>query len=121
MKAGDFEKVKAFLKDHPDLVFSEDNHGATPLHLVFEGHNARVRREMAELLLVNKAKVNAKNKYGHTPLHEAAGFGDKDTAKLLLANKAEVDAKANDGRTPLHIAALTGNKGVAELLLAQQS
>ena len=31
-KDGDLEKVKALLKDNPDLVFSKDNDGATPLH-----------------------------------------------------------------------------------------
>jgi ankyrin repeat protein len=30
----DLEKVKALLKDKPDLVFSKDNNGRTPLHVV---------------------------------------------------------------------------------------
>ena len=30
--AGDLERVKALLKDNPDLVFSKDSGGQTPLH-----------------------------------------------------------------------------------------
>ena len=33
-KAGDLAKVKTLLKDNPDLVFSKDSYGRTPLHLV---------------------------------------------------------------------------------------
>lgn len=29
---GDLEKVKALVKDNPDLVFGQDIHGRTPLH-----------------------------------------------------------------------------------------
>ncbi len=117
VKVGDLEKVKALLKDQPALVFSKDTNGMTALHLAANyGH-----KDVAELLLANRAKVNAKNNNGATPLHSAAGAGDKDTAELLLANKAEVDAKTTDGRTPLHIAALAGRTKMAELLLASKA
>ena len=61
---------------------------------------------MAELLLANKAEVNAKDNRRWTPLHWAAAQGHKDVAELLLANKAEVNAKDKDGEMPLHYAAL---------------
>ena len=57
---------------------------------------------MAELLLANKAEVNAKDNGSLTPLHCAALEGHKDVVELLLANKAEVNAKDNNGATPLH-------------------
>jgi ankyrin repeat protein len=41
------------------------------------------RKDVVELLLVNQAEVNAKNKEGWTPLHWAALQGQKDMAELL--------------------------------------
>jgi hypothetical protein len=86
---GDLGKVKALLKDNPDLVFSKESAGGTPLHgAAYRGH-----KDVVELLLASKADVNAKSKNGWTPLHEAAANGYKDVAELLLANKADVNAK----------------------------
>ncbi len=147
---GDLEKVKALLKDNPDLVFSKDRVGKTPLYLAaVTGHKDVVKfllaskadvnakdisgqtplcgvalsghKDMVELLLASKADVNAKANNGHTPLHEAAYGGNKDVVELLLASKADVNAKANRGQTPLHEAAFGGNKAVAELLLASKA
>jgi ankyrin repeat protein len=74
------EKVKALLKDNPDLVFSKDNkYGGTPLHLAAAtGH-----KDVAKLLLANKADVNAKDNRDATPLHLATSAGYKDVAELL--------------------------------------
>ena len=46
---------------------------------------------MVELLLANKADINAKDKGGTTPLRVAAFAGHKDVVALLLANKADYD------------------------------
>ena len=78
---GDFGRVKALLKDNPDSLFRKDNIGVTALHSAAE----KGRKDVAELLLADKAEVNAKNKYGSTPLHWAAFGGHKDVAELLLA------------------------------------
>jgi ankyrin repeat protein len=51
----------------------------TPLHLAASSD----RRDAAELLLVSKAEVNAKNEDGNTPLHEAVFKGYKDVVELL--------------------------------------
>src|ERR1035437_7312102 len=59
-KAGDLEKVAVLLKNNPDLVFSKDTNGATPLHLAaLFGH-----KYVVELLLAFKAEVNATNNAG---------------------------------------------------------
>src|ERR1039458_1207500 len=111
-KGGDMAKVQGLLKDNPDLVFSKDKIGETPLHVAaFEGHN-----DVAELLLASKAEVNAKANDGQTPLHWAAIGGHKDVVELLLAKGAAVNAKTNDGQTPLYLA---DDKDVAKLLLAK--
>jgi ankyrin repeat protein len=58
---GDLEKVKALVKDNPDLVFSKNNYGDTPLHV-----------------------AAAKDTDGHTPLACATHKGYKEVADLLL-------------------------------------
>jgi hypothetical protein len=79
-KSGDLEKVKALLKDNPDLVFRKDILGQTPLHLAaWNGH-----KDAVELLLVSKADVNAKDKGGATPLFMAAWKGQKDVVELRM-------------------------------------
>ena len=45
--------------------------------------------------------VNAKDKYGRTPLHEAAWSSHKEVGELLIAAGADVNAKDEIGRVPL--------------------
>ncbi len=114
---GDLVKVTALLKQNPDLVFSKDDGGETPLHLAAaNGH-----KDVVELLLASKAEANAKDNAGVTPLYLAACEGHKDVAELLVASKADVNANDNDSSTPLHCAAIMGRKDVVELLLANKA
>ena len=117
-RAGDLEKVKALLKTNPDLVFTnDDKFGGTPLVFAAEkGH-----KDVAELLLANKANVDARVIDGETPLHFAAELGHKDVVELLLAHGANINATNRDGFTPLHAAALAGHKDVVELLVAKKA
>jgi|GEM_PF-797093 len=116
---GDLERVNVLLKGNPELVFSADKLGDTPLHYA----GAFGREGVAELLLASKAEaeaeVNAKDNKGRTPLHETAHAGNTELAKLLLLHRADADTKDCDDTTPLHLAANRGHKEVAELLLAK--
>jgi len=68
------------LKDNPDLVFSKDDVGATPLHYAAIWD----RKDVVELLLAHGDEINAKDNLGRTPLCQAATYKDeKDVAELL--------------------------------------
>jgi hypothetical protein len=118
VQSGDLAGVKAMLQANPSLVSSKDSeYGASPLQVAAAcGH-----KEIAELLLANKAEVNAKNNDGATALHMATMLGRKDLVELLLSNKAEVNARDSDGFTPLHAAAVKDRADLAELLLAHNA
>jgi ankyrin repeat protein len=115
---GKLEKAKALLKANPDLVFNQASYASqTPLHLAAEyGH-----KDVAELLLDNKANVEAKAYGGWTPLLNAVFGGHKDLVELLVANKADVNVKEDAGRTPLHVAAENGYTEIAAFLLASKA
>ncbi len=115
---GKLEKAKALLQANPDLVFSQASESSqTPLHLAAEyGH-----KDVAELLLANKADVEAKANGGWTPLLQAVFGGHKDLVELLVANKADVNVKEGSGRTPLHVAVENGYTEIAAFLLASKA
>ena len=102
-RLGKIDVVERLLSNGDD-VNAKDNDHRTSLH------NAATNGDkgMVKLLLVNKADVNARNKFNFaTPLHWAAGYGgNQDIVDMLLSYKAEVNARDKDGRTPLHMAAM---------------
>jgi Ankyrin repeats (3 copies) len=125
VRSGDLERVKTLLKDHPELTFSIDENGDTPLHLAAFYRN----RDVVEVLLANGADVTAKDSTGLTPLHmvvvngirprhRADDQGPKDVMEALLANGADVNAKDSTGLTPLHMAE---RKDLVELLLVHNA
>jgi ankyrin repeat protein len=109
-------KVRKLIKKNPDLVFSKDRDGFTPLHLAA----ANGYKDMAELLLANKSEVNSRDNAGSTPLHQAASAQGQhsDLVEMLIANKADVNAADKHGLTPLHYAVLANNRDVVKSLLA---
>src|SRR5262249_48319968 len=83
-------------------------------------------KDLVQVLLSNRANVNATDHSGWTPLHKAAevALGNRNDAikimEILLANKADVQAKDHNGLTPLHWAA--GNASdVTEVLLKNKA
>jgi ankyrin repeat protein len=115
VKNNDGVKVRSLIQANPDLIFSKDEDGFTPLHLAA----ANGYKEIEEFLLANKADVHATDNGGSTPLHQAAAAeGDHpDLLELLISRKADVNATDTNGLTPLHYAALGNNKKVVKMLL----
>lgn len=80
--------------------------------------NARAKLKDAVLLLFDRgADVNATEKDGQTPLHDAAQTGSREAVRMLLPRGADVNAIDKDGRMPLHDAARTGSEDAVLLLL----
>lgn len=65
------------------------------------------------------ADINARNKWGLTPLMAAAHGGHIEISKLLLEKGAEVNARQNGGWTALMVAAVKGHVDVMNLLLGK--
>jgi len=79
-----------------------------------QGSTARVQRALAR-----GADVNARNRWGGTPLHVAASRGHVAVAELLIARGADVNALDRDNETPLHGAVRNGHPAMTRLLLEQ--
>jgi ankyrin repeat protein len=97
--------IKALLKDNPNVVFKKEAAGWTPLHYAAHwGH-----KDVAELLLANRAEVSAQDNEGMTPLHFAADGGLKEMFELLLSGNADANSSDKDGMTPLRWAMSKGH------------
>ena len=76
--------------------------------------------EAVKEFLASGTDVNAKNKYGLTPLHRSAIMnGPTEVAELLISAGADTNAKDKHGRTPLHYSTAEGHKEINELLIAK--
>lgn len=62
-------------------------------YLLLSGRDASIK-----YLIDHGSDVNAKNKSGETPLHEAtASRGHQETVKILIDRGAEVNSRNNKG------------------------
>lgn len=115
VEAGDLAAVQALLEANAVDV-NAANHGDrfTPLHLAI----LTDRPEIAALLVVHGADIEALDVKQRTPLELAVRVGDTESAKLLVNAGADVHKKNREGMTPLHVAAKTGQMAAATLLLA---
>lgn len=81
----------------PDLLESADEDGLTPLHLaVIQGNMALVN-----LLLANKANVDAVDNEGHSVVHWATVCGEIDALRALLAAGADISKTDLNGGSPV--------------------
>jgi len=76
---------------------------------------------VTEVLLANKAEVNAQDSQGSTPLFIAAQLGKTNIVQMLLTAGADVNLENNEGRTPLSVAVENGSLEAVKLLLAAKA
>src|SRR5579871_5322597 len=84
VKAGDLPAVQASLQRHKEANQAEPD-GTTPLHWAVQEE----RQDIVQALLAAGANVNAKNRYGSTPLVLAATGGNAQLTKLLIKSGAD--------------------------------
>lgn len=95
-KAGDLQEVKRLIGIGAEVKKADQN-GDTVLHYAIIGNNS----ELVEYLLAQPGiEVNAVNRKGVSPLHNAASTGNPAVIDLLLRAKADRRLKDAAGRTP---------------------
>ncbi len=99
---GDVDALRTILKNTPSAVKTRDQDKKTFLHLC--GAHPVLS------LLKHGADINAKDKYGRTPLHWALSSNSEEMVELLVDHGAGVNAKNLQGKTPLYYA--WGRSGV---------
>ena len=108
------EKIIFLLLDNGAICNTAKNDGRTPLHLAaLKDKNGTVIRRMINA----GADVNAKDKYGWTPLSCASRNGHLDVVIALMGAGADLNAKTNDGSTLLHFASYNGHTDIVTALI----
>jgi hypothetical protein len=131
-KRGDWQRVNALLRAHPELIRARGTNGNTLLNLASSLVACRApddasgdddpasgtdRLAPVRLLLAAGADPNKANDRGWTPLHQAGYRNDPGMAKLLLNAGASADLEAHgEGGTPLAVALFWGNREAAEVV-----
>jgi len=102
-------------KDTIELLRSKGAETTTIQLAAYVGDLAKVKS-----FIENNGNINSQDGYGLTPLHAAAGSGQKEIAELLISKGASVNADVvEEGLgTPLHYATDAGSGEVVELLIS---
>ncbi|VEL18684.1 unnamed protein product [Protopolystoma xenopodis] len=130
-RSGNEEKVLSLLTPQNVNCHANDGRKSTPLHLaagynrLFDSHLTSVvffviSTKIVKLLLSRGADVQAKDKGGLIPLHNACSYGHLEVCELLIsagASQAQVRAADLWQYTPLHEAASKARAEVCSLLL----
>lgn len=97
-----------------------DGEGLNALHYAAEFNCVAIIREIARLTapIPGLLLIDARCKYGWTPLYCAAHHGNIDCVELLLKLGANPGVTNLVGKSPLHAAAAQGRSVIVDLLVA---
>jgi len=76
---------------------------------------------MAQLLLDNGAKLEARDKNGMTPLHRAAWTANTGLVSFYLEQSADTEARDINGKTPLDLAIEKDFQGVIKVFNGEET
>ncbi len=114
---GDLALVERLLKAGADPHAIGAN-GTAGLLAAAQGDDHKAALSIAKLLLRRGVRVDAGDRFQHTPLMAAARVGNFELVCTLLESNAEPARKDVDGQTALDWAAAGGHESVAGALLA---
>lgn len=101
----------------------DDLHADLDTTPVFDAAREGHVDELASILDADPLQLEARDKYGLTPLHWACDRGQTDAAALLLGRGADANAVETRlfKRVPLLFAALSGKEALVQLLIQQDA
>ena len=110
--------IAALLNNEADIEAREDFLDRTPIHFA-ASFNPDVGA--VALLIERGADIWARDQYGETILHAAAGYNQRAVVELLLDEDMPTDVTDDFGNTPLHKAAWNPGPETAALLIARKA
>ena len=112
---GDLEVVQKLIEYNANIA-AEDDSRRTSIYNVSEGCCSEYR-PVLRLLLDHGVDINARTKYGSTPLHIASTFGPPEVVSVLLERGADVNVEDERGKTALQVAEERQHNEIVKLLL----
>jgi len=86
------------------------------MEAAFNGH-----LDVCRLLIDKGAHIEAKNRYGRTPLHYAAANGHLEIVRLLYDLGADIEARDDEGCRSLHYSAYNGRISIVKELIEDRN
>ena len=111
-RTGTAVQMEEIYKSKPELIYSKNEHGYSPLTLACYNGNL----EVVKFLVSKLDTVNEESKYG-TPLMAATYKGFSDIVKVLLDKNADTNLQDDKGETVGHYAVFFKKYDIIKLLV----
>ncbi|HEY4255464.1 MAG TPA: ankyrin repeat domain-containing protein, partial [Chlamydiales bacterium] len=110
VNSGERADCEALLKKGINIEATDSNGRNILHHAALKGN-----LDIVQLFAANKTLLEAKDKYGHTPLLWTALNGEQTACEILLMMEADATATNADKKNALHLAGIAGRAEVVQL------